>query len=156
MGNKKGIKTKVIIFLKVIVLVLSFISALCGGFIVGVCCRCISTAGPLNLDYSPIYSFFGLILLVLGLWGLITIIKKRRKTLLRGIVIYSILLLIFCFYVRYSSEVHIAKKQYFEVGILEPNSFSVLIALFSVVGLFAYPFYKYEKDKDEKCTTINE
>jgi len=147
MDSTKKSKTKVVIFLKVTMLVLSFILALWGGLLIGGSCSCTSMAGPLNLDYSPITSLFGLILLVLGLCGLITIIKKRRKTLLRGIVVYGVLLGIFCIYIRHSSESHIAANQYWEIGISSPSGFSVVIALFSVIGLIVYPFYKYENDK---------
>ena len=147
--NTEGVKNKKYVFFKGIILLLSFISALCGGFIIGICCEYTSTAGGLHLDFSPIYSLFGLLLLFLGLWGLIATIKKRRKTLLRGIVIYGIFLGIFCIYINKSSASHLAEKYYFEIGILSPNVFSVIIAFFSVIGLIVYPFYKYEKNRNE-------
>ena len=147
MDIKQKRKT-ILTFFRVVMLFLSFISVLCGGLIIGLCCESLSCAGGLRLDFSPIYSLFGLVLLVLGLWGLIAIIKKKKKILLRGIVVYGMILGIFCIYIKRSSETHIAANQYWEVGILPPNNFSVIIALFSVIGLMIYPFYKYEKDKE--------
>ena len=134
-------------FFRVTMLVFSFISVLCGGFIIGLCCECTSTAGGLRLNFSPIYSTFGLVLLILGLLGLMRIIKK--KILLKGIVIYGVCMGIFCIYINLSSASRLAKMYYHEIGILPPIGLNVIIALSSVAGLVLYPFYKYEKEKNE-------
>lgn len=138
--------------IKITIIILSFIAMLFGGFLVGGSCRASSSAGGFVVDISPIASVFGLILLIFGLWGLIANIKKQRKILLRGIVIYGALLCIFCFYVNRSSAAHLAEiykgKEEF-VSILPPNDVSVLIALVSVMILLVYPFFKYESDKNK-------
>ena len=140
----------VVTFIYVTILVFSFISVLCGGLIIGICCECTSTAGGLRLDFSPIYSFFGLVLLILGLLGLMKTIKKKKKILLKGIVIYGICLGVFCIYINLSSASRLTEMYYHEIGILPPIGLNVIIALVSVFGLVLYPFYKYERERNEK------
>ena len=125
-----------------LIIVFAIVTTLWGGLLIAVSCSCLSSAGGFRLDLSPVYSFFGLCFLIIGIWILIKKLKKHKNILHVGIFIYGILLMVASILVNYFTKREISKHYYFETGILSPNGFSVLVAVVTIIGLLAYPFIK--------------
>ena len=127
--------------INILIIVFAIIIALFGGLLIAGSCSCHATAGGFKVDLSPVFSFFGLCFLIIGIWVLIKKVKKHKSILHVCIFIYGILLATASIFANYSSGNEIAKSHY-EVGVLPPNGFSVFIACIAVIGLLSYPFIK--------------
>jgi hypothetical protein len=135
----------VLSIINIVLIIIAGAGVLFGGLLIAGGCSCQSMAGGLHIDLSPVFSFFGLCFLIMGIWILIKKLKKHESILHIGIFVYGILLMVASIFVNVDSARSITQLYEGYTDALEPNGFSVLVAFVAVFGLMAYPFIKENK-----------
>lgn len=141
--TKDGIMKILLSIIRNLISALAIIIILYGGLLVAKSCSYISTSGGLGVDLSPIFSFFGLCLLIVGMVILVKRLREYQNVLNICVFTYGILLMVACIFVNYYTKNRIYKLyESSEMPAIQPNGFSAFIAVIIVFGLIIYPFIK--------------
>lgn len=132
------------IIISIIDRVLGVALTLIGSFIIGITCHYSTSAGPMNMDVSFIYSIIGFVLLFFGILLLKRNLNEHIFIFKIYMMILSILLICFGLYVQVDSKIKLLAKtaQYSEfIDVIEPCGFNLLILYGSFLALFFYAIF---------------
>jgi len=138
--------------IRILLLSIGFALTLWGGFWIGAVCSYSTSAGPMNLDASFIFSIAGVVFFILGSIILKRQLKRNHNFLRLYFFFMSILIFSFGIFVlkdsKKSAEQRCSNSE--AIGVMAPNGINLSIFCFTCIGLFFYGLVGKEDKKPYK------